>query len=188
MSESTLTPELLAAVNRAVDARLSALTPRIGLGYDIHRFVANRPLILGGVEIPSDVGGLDGHSDADAATHAVIDALLGAAALGDIGHFFPDTDPQWKGADSLHLLAHCVDRLARDGWRTTNVDVTIIAERPKLAPHVAAMRETLARVLGIPPDRVGVKATTHEKLGTLGRREGLAAIACAAIIRREIHA
>lgn len=188
MTQSALTPELLDAVNRAVDARLAAMMPRVGIGYDIHRFIEGRPCILAGVDVPSDVGGLEGHSDADAATHAVIDALLGAAALGDIGHFFPDTDPQWKGADSLHLLGACVDRLGRDGWRTVNVDVTIIAERPKIAPHIAAMRETLARVLQIPGDRVSIKATTNEKLGALGRREGLAAVACAAIIRQGGHA
>ena len=187
MSEP-LSPELLEAVNRAVDARLAAMTPRVGIGYDIHRFIEGRPLILGGTEIPSDVGGLEGHSDADAATHAVIDALLGAAALGDIGHFFPDTDPQWKGANSLHLLAAVINRIERDGWRVTNVDVTIIAERPKIAPHIATMRETLAHVIHIPADRIGIKATTHEKLGALGRKEGLAALACAALTRHGSHA
>lgn len=183
-----LSPELLQAVNRAVDARMAAMTPRVGVGYDIHRFIEGRPLILGGVEIASDVGGLEGHSDADAATHAIIDALLGAAAMGDIGHFFPDTDPRWKGANSLHLLAGCLDHLERDGWRVVNVDVTIIAERPKLAPHIQGMRETLAHTLKIPAERVSIKATTHEKLGALGRREGLAALACAAIVRHGSHA
>lgn len=183
MRETELSPELLAAVERAVDARMAAWAPRVGMGYDIHRFVPGRPLILGGIEIPSEQG-LDGHSDADAATHAVIDAMLGAACLGDIGHFFPDTDPQWKGADSLRLLAACRGRVEDEGWRLSSVDVTVIAERPKLAPHIGAMRARLAEVLGVAVGAVSIKATTHEKLGTLGRREGLAAIACALLVRQ----
>jgi 2-C-methyl-D-erythritol 2,4-cyclodiphosphate synthase len=186
MSESALSPELLEAVNRAVDARVAALAPRVGIGYDIHRFVSGRPLILGGVEVAADQG-LEGHSDADAATHAVIDAILGAACLGDIGHFFPDTDPRWKGADSQRLLAGCRERIEAEGWRVSSVDVTVIAEKPRLAPHVPAMRQALARTLGLSVDAVSLKATTHEKLGALGRREGLAAIACALLMRSDGH-
>lgn len=161
---------------------MAAMAPRVGVGYDIHRFSEGRALVLGGVDVPSDVG-LAGHSDADAATHAIIDAMLGAACLGDIGHFFPDTDPQWKGVSSLKLLDACRERVEREGWRTSSVDVTIIAEKPKLAPHIPRMRETLAGVLRLSPGAVSLKATTHEGLGTLGRREGLAAIACAMLVR-----
>jgi 2-C-methyl-D-erythritol 2,4-cyclodiphosphate synthase len=145
---------------------------RIGNGYDIHQLVRDRPLILGGVTIPHSLG-LLGHSDADVLTHAVMDAMLGALSLGDIGHYFPPTDEKWAGANSLELLAQ-VNGLVRDrGWRVGNVDSVIIAERPKMKPHVAAMRGNLARVLGIEDDRVGVKATTNEKLGPEGREEGI---------------
>ncbi|MGD1944220.1 MAG: 2-C-methyl-D-erythritol 2,4-cyclodiphosphate synthase [Leptolyngbyaceae cyanobacterium] len=149
---------------------------RIGNGYDIHRLVANRPLIIGGVKIAHDKG-LLGHSDADVLTHAIADALLGALSLGDIGTYFPPSDPQWAGADSLILLTQ-VYRMVRDrGWAIANVDSVIVAERPKLKPHIADIRKSLAEVLAVAPDQVGVKATTNEKLGPTGREEGIAAYA-----------
>ena len=147
---------------------------RIGHGYDVHRLVPDRALILGGVTIPWDYG-LLGHSDADVLTHAVMDALLGAAGLGDIGHLFPDTDPAYAGADSLVLLGQVMERLDRAGLRVGNVDTTLLAQRPKLAPHIPAMRGNLARVLGVDPSRVNVKATTEEGLGFTGAGEGMAA-------------
>lgn len=180
MTETALSQEVLEAIDRAVEARIRDLTPRVGIGYDIHRFSEGRPLILGGMDVPSDLG-LIGHSDADAATHAIIDAMLGAACLGDIGHMFPDSDPQWKGASSLDLLRAVQTRVREAGFDVSSVDVTIIAEKPRLAPHVPIMRGNLERILNAP---VSVKATTHEKLGTLGRREGLAAVACALLIRQ----
>lgn len=147
---------------------------RIGNGYDIHRLVTGRPLILGGVQIPHELG-LLGHSDADVLTHAIMDAMLGALSLGDIGHYFPPSDPKWAGADSLVLLAQ-VDQLIRtEGWRISNIDSVVIAERPKLKPHIEAMRDRLAKVLELEPNQVGVKATTNEKLGPVGREEGIAA-------------
>lgn len=149
---------------------------RIGNGYDIHRLVPDRPLILGGVEIEHNLG-LLGHSDADVLTHAIMDAMLGALSLGDIGHYFPPTDPKWKGADSLKLLEQ-VDQLIRDqGWQICNIDSVIVAERPKLKPHIAAMRDRLAKVLNLQPNQVGVKATTNEKLDATGREEGICAYA-----------
>jgi len=151
---------------------------RIGNGYDIHRLGPDRDLILGGIKIEHELG-LEGHSDADVLTHAIMDAMLGALSLGDIGHYFPPTDPQWKGADSLKLLAQ-VNQLLRDrGWQVSNIDSVVVAERPKLKPHINAMRTRLAEVLGIEPDRVGVKATTNEKLGPTGREEGICAYAVA---------
>jgi 2-C-methyl-D-erythritol 2,4-cyclodiphosphate synthase len=153
---------------------------RIGHGYDVHRLVEGRPLVLGGVTVPSDVG-LDGHSDADVLTHAVIDALLGAAALGDIGSHFPDTDERWRGADSLDLLRTVVGRLAEAGYAVGNVDATVVLERPKLRPYVDAMRETLAAGLGVDTGRVSVKATTGEGMGFVGTGEGAAAHAVALI-------
>lgn len=153
---------------------------RIGNGYDIHRLGPDRDLILGGIKIDHELG-LEGHSDADVLTHAIMDAMLGALSLGDIGHYFPPTDPQWKGADSLKLLEQ-VNQLLRDrGWRVSNIDSVVVAERPKLKPHITAMRDRLAGVLGIEPDRVGVKATTNEKLGPAGREEGICAYAVALI-------
>ncbi len=149
--------------------------PRSGIGYDSHRFDPDRPLILGGVTVPSEQGGLAGHSDADVLSHALIDALLGAAALGDIGRHFPDTDPAHAGADSLVLLAKVRDLLAGRGLAAAQVDATIIAERPKLAPYIDAMREKLAAVLGLGDDRISVKATTNEGMGAIGRGEGMAA-------------
>ena len=154
---------------------------RIGHGYDVHRLVAGRPLILGGVAIPSDVG-LDGHSDADVLTHAVIDALLGAAALGDIGSHFPDTDDEWRGADSMELLQTVVGRLAGAGFRVGNVDATVCLQRPRLRPFVDAMRERLAAGLGIDVGRVSVKATTGEGMGFVGTGEGASAHAVALIL------
>lgn len=151
---------------------------RIGNGYDIHRLGPDRDLILGGIKIDHELG-LEGHSDADVLTHAIMDAMLGALSLGDIGHYFPPTDPQWKGADSLKLLAQ-VNQLLRDrGWQVSNIDSVVVAERPKLKPHINAMRSRLAEVLGIEPDCVGVKATTNEKLGPTGREEGICAYAVA---------
>ena len=153
---------------------------RIGQGYDVHRLVENRPLILGGVEIKYDKG-LLGHSDADVLTHAVMDALLGAAALGDIGKMFPDTDERWRGADSLMLAKAVADRLYDNGYRIVNVDSTIVAQAPKLAPYIDVMRENIARALGISTESVSVKATTEEKLGFTGSGEGISAQAIALI-------
>jgi 2-C-methyl-D-erythritol 2,4-cyclodiphosphate synthase len=147
---------------------------RIGNGYDIHRLVEGRPLILGGVKIPH-VMGLLGHSDADVLTHAITDALLGALSLGDIGTYFPPNDPQWAGADSLKLLDQVYQMVRDRGWEIVNIDSVVIAERPKLKPHIAAMRSTLAAALSLAPDQVGVKATTNEQLGPTGREEGIAA-------------
>ena len=151
-----------------------------GIGWDSHRLAEGRPLILGGVEIEHDRG-LAGHSDADVLTHAVIDALLGAAGLGDIGEHFPDTDPAYKGADSLALLR---DAVALLGPREIlNVDTTVVMERPKLSPHKSAIRERLAGALGVSPDRVSVKASTGEGMGFVGREEGVAALAVATLSR-----
>lgn len=149
---------------------------RIGNGYDIHQLGTGRPLILGGVNIPHELG-LVGHSDADVLVHAMMDAMLGALSLGDIGHYFPPTDDRWKGADSLELLAQ-VNRLIQDkGWQVCNIDSTIVAERPKLKPYLPQMRDRIAAVLHIEGDRIGIKATTNEKLGPVGREEGIAAYA-----------
>ena len=153
---------------------------RIGHGYDVHRLTAGRRLILGGVEIPWELG-LLGHSDADVLTHAVMDALLGAAALGDIGQHFPDTDPAYEGADSLELLRHVTGILSQSGYRIGNVDATVLAQRPKLAPHIPAMREKLAAAMGTETSRVSAKATTEEGLGFTGAGEGIAAHAVALI-------
>ena len=147
---------------------------RIGHGYDVHRLVEGRKLILGGVEVPHTLG-LLGHSDADVLTHAVMDALLGAAALGDIGRHFPDTDPAYKGADSLVLLDHVMALLDQAGWQVGNVDATILAQKPKLAPYIHQMRDNLARCMKIAPEQVNVKATTEEKLGFTGAEQGIAA-------------
>ena len=155
---------------------------RVGCGYDVHKLVEGRRLILCGVEVPYELG-LLGHSDADVALHALMDALLGAAALGDIGKHFPDTDARFKGADSMKLTGHVVKLLAERGWQINNVDVTIIAQRPKLAAFIPAMREHVARVLGVDAYAVNIKATTTEKLGFTGRGEGIASEAVASIIR-----
>ena len=153
---------------------------RIGHGYDVHRLAAGRPLILGGVVVPSDLG-LDGHSDADVLAHAITDALLGAAAMGDIGAHFPDTDAEWKGADSIRLLETVVGRLAAAGFSIGNIDATVCLQRPKLRPHIDAMRARLAGALGIDVSRVSVKATTGEGMGFVGTGEGAAAHAVALI-------
>lgn len=151
---------------------------RIGHGYDVHRLVENRKLIMGGVEIPWEKG-LLGHSDADVLLHAIADALLGALALGDIGKHFPDTDPAFKGADSMKLLEHVVRLIQDKGYRLGNLDATIIAQRPKMAPHIPAMRDNIARICGVAGDRINVKATTEEGLGFTGTGEGIAAHAVA---------
>ena len=147
---------------------------RVGHGYDVHRLVEGRALILGGVTVPFDRG-LLGHSDADVLTHAVMDALLGAAGLGDIGRHFPDSDPAYAGADSLVLLDHVVALLNEKGWQVGNVDATILAQRPKLAPHIGQMRDNLARHMNVTAEQVNVKATTEEGLGFTGSGEGIAA-------------
>ena len=155
---------------------------RVGTGYDVHQLVADRPLVLGGVAIPAERG-LLGHSDADVALHAIMDAILGAVALGDIGQHFPPSDPAYRGIDSRHLLAHVRDLIAAEGWQIVNIDCTIVAERPKIAPHTAAMRAAIGETLGVAPDRVGIKATTNEQIGFIGREEGIAAIAVALLSR-----
>ena len=157
---------------------------RIGNGYDTHRLVEGRPLILGGqlLEHPEGLG-LDGHSDADVLVHAVMDALLGALSLGDIGKYFPPTDPRWKGADSMMLLEQVVALVKQRGWQIVNVDSVVIAERPKLKPHIDAMRGALAMRMGLDPDQVGVKATTNERLGPEGREEGMSCHAVALLTR-----
>jgi 2-C-methyl-D-erythritol 2,4-cyclodiphosphate synthase len=151
---------------------------RIGIGYDAHRLVPGRPLILGGVKIEFDLG-LEGHSDADALVHAVCDALLGAAAAGDIGAHFPDTDPSWAGIGSLVLLSKTVDIITARGFSIENIDATLLVEAPKVAPHRRKMVENIARTAGLSPDRVSVKATTNEGLGWIGRGEGIGAMAVA---------
>lgn len=155
---------------------------RIGHGYDVHRLVSDRRLILGGVELEYERG-LLGHSDADVLVHAVMDALLGAAALGDIGKLFPDSDPAYSGADSLELAKKVAALLKEHGWCVVNIDSTVLAQRPKLAPHISAMRKNIARALGISADAVSVKATTEEGLGFTGSGEGIAAHAVCLIER-----
>ncbi len=157
---------------------------RIGNGYDTHRLVKGRPLILGGQRLEHPEGlGLDGHSDADVLVHALMDALLGALSLGDIGKYFPPTDPRWKGADSLVLLEQVVALVQQHGWQIVNVDSVVIAERPKLKPHIEAMRRAIAKSMGVEPDQVGVKATTNERLGPEGREEGISCHAVALLTR-----
>ena len=146
---------------------------RIGHGYDVHRLAAGRDLIIGGVQIPHRMG-LDGHSDADVLTHAVMDALLGAAALGDIGQHFPDTDPAYLGISSLKLLTRVWALITERGYRLGNLDVTVLAQKPKLAPYLPQMKEKLCAILGAEPDRVNIKATPEEHLGFTGREEGIA--------------
>ncbi len=152
---------------------------RVGQGYDVHRFAAGRRLVLGGVEIACERGGLLGHSDADVLAHAVANALLGSLALGDLGTHFPDTDPRWKDAASLDLLRDVVGRVRARGFAPVNCDATLVAQEPRLAPHVPRMRANLAEALGVAVEQVSVKATTHETLGALGRAEG---IACQAVV------
>ena len=159
---------------------MDAALPRVGIGYDIHRLATGRRLVLGGVEIPFDRG-LDGHSDADVLLHAVMDAMLGAAGLGDIGQHFPSGDPRFKGASSLALLTRVMGLLSGLGYEVGNVDATVVAERPRLSPHIPEMRRLIAGALRIPVESVGVKATTNEGLGPLGANEGIAAWAVALI-------
>ena len=156
---------------------------RIGQGYDVHALAEGLPMVLGGVHIPSQTGFV-AHSDGDVAIHALCDALLGALALGDIGHLFPDTDDRWKGVDSTELLAAVLALPEFSGWSVVNADITIALQAPKLAPHIAAMRARLAEVMGISPDRVSVKATTTEHLGFVGRREGCEVWAIVLIARK----
>lgn len=151
---------------------------RIGHGYDVHRLVAGRKLILGGVDIPHETG-LLGHSDADVLLHAISDAILGAIAAGDIGKHFPDSDPAYKGADSIKLLRHVMGLAREKGYYIGNIDATIVAQKPKLAPHIEQMRLNIAAAVGAEPDRINVKATTTEELGFAGRKEGIAAYAVA---------
>lgn len=170
------TPEDLLAARAYLGGEGGKKTVRIGYGYDVHRLVEGRKLILAGVEVPFEKG-LLGHSDADVIAHAVADALLGAAALGDIGHLFPDTDPRYDGADSLKLLGEVCRLLREKGFSIGNIDATLLAQRPKIAPHIVQMRESLAAACGIPVGQVSVKATTEERLGFTGREEGMAASA-----------
>jgi 2-C-methyl-D-erythritol 2,4-cyclodiphosphate synthase len=156
---------------------------RVGIGYDSHRFAAGRPLILGGVTVPHDRG-LTGHSDADALAHAVTDAVLGAARAGNIGRLFPDTDPQWKDADSIRLLAAAVGRVKQMGFAVGQVDATVITEQPRLGPHLQAMEERLAGALGVTPAAVSIKAKTNEGMGFIGRGEGIAVMAVATLEAR----
>jgi 2-C-methyl-D-erythritol 4-phosphate cytidylyltransferase/2-C-methyl-D-erythritol 2,4-cyclodiphosphate synthase len=161
-----------------------ALAARVGVGYDIHRLVPDRPLILGGVRIPSPRG-LAGHSDADVLIHAIMDAMLGAAGMRDIGHHFPPSDPTYRDADSVSLLAQIAGRLRASGWAVGNVDAVVYLEAPRIAPFVEAMRDRIASTLGIPPGQVGIKATTAEGLGAIGRHEGIAAQAVALLERTD---
>ncbi|MGN8886477.1 2-C-methyl-D-erythritol 2,4-cyclodiphosphate synthase [uncultured Blautia sp.] len=154
---------------------------RVGMGYDVHKLTEGRDLILGGVNIPWEKG-LLGHSDADVLIHAVMDALLGAAALGDIGKHFPDTDPAYKGISSVKLLLHVTELLKQNGYSIGNIDATIIAQKPKMAPHIAQMRKNMAEAMQIPEDCLNIKATTEEGLGFTGRGEGIAAQAICLLI------
>lgn len=156
----------------------------VGIGYDVHALVEGRKLILGGVEIPH-AKGLEGHSDADALMHAICDAVLGALGLPDIGHFFPNTDPRWQGAPSRVFLEEAARQAKAGGGRIVNIDATIIAQQPKVYPHIGKMKENLARALGVPASRIGIKATTNEKMGFVGREEGIAAMAVASVDRPE---
>lgn len=167
----------------APDSAAAPFDLRVGEGWDVHQLVAGRKLILGGVEVPH-VTGLLGHSDADVLLHAITDALLGAAGLGDIGRHFPDTDERFRGADSAVLLAEAARRVAAEGWRIGNLDTTVIAQAPKLAPHIPAMQERIAAVLGLAPAQVNVKAKTAEKLGPVGEGRAMEARAVVLLHRR----
>jgi 2-C-methyl-D-erythritol 2,4-cyclodiphosphate synthase len=156
---------------------------RVGIGYDSHRFEEGRPLVLGGIRIPHSRG-LAGHSDADAVAHALIDAILGAAAAGDIGRHFPDTDPKWKGADSMELLGSARELVRQHGYAVAQADLTIITEQPRLGPHLAAMAAKLAERLGAPPGSVSLKVKSNEGMGFIGRGEGIAVIAVATLEAR----
>jgi 2-C-methyl-D-erythritol 2,4-cyclodiphosphate synthase len=155
---------------------------RIGNGYDLHRLVSDRKLSLGGVEIPYEKG-LLGHSDADVLTHAIMDAMLGALALGDIGHYFPPTDPKWAGADSIMLLQQVQELIGAQGWRVNNLDSMVIAEAPKLKPHIKAMRDRLAQAMNLPIDCVSVKATTNEGMDAIGQKEAIAVHAVVLLVK-----
>ncbi|MEN9469322.1 MAG: hypothetical protein RL630_1055 [Verrucomicrobiota bacterium] len=155
-----------------------------GIGYDVHRLVVDRPLVLGGVVIPHPLG-LDGHSDADVLCHAIADALLGAAGEPDIGHLFPNTDPSIRGISSLEILRRVRALLDEKSIRLHNIDATLIAEEPKISPHLALMKERVGTAIGLPPTRIGIKATTNESMGFLGRSEGMAALATACVDRPE---
>lgn len=158
---------------------------RVGMGIDFHRFAEGRPLVIGGVTIPH-TRGLLGHSDADVLTHALCDALLGAAGLGDIGTHFPDTDERYHGISSLTLLEQVISLLSRDGWCPVNVDITVIAQEPKLTPHFPSMKEALGRIIHLSTENIGLKATTSEGMGAIGRAEGISAF-CVALIERDAH-
>lgn len=160
--------------------------PRTGIGYDVHRFADGRRLVLGGVEI-AHARGLEGHSDADVVVHAIADAILGAAALGDIGTHFPPSDERWRGADSRDLLRLAADTVREAGWLVVNIDATVIAESPRIGPHAAAMRDALAGCLGLDDGAVSIKATTNEGMGFVGRGEGIAAIATALLVPVEVE-
>ena len=157
---------------------------RIGNGYDVHRLVEGRKLILGGVDVPHTLG-LEGHSDADALVHALCDALLGALGAGDIGAYFPDTDPQWKGISSLLLLKEVMRMCREKGYELSNADTVIVAQKPKLAPHLPEMKDNIASTMGINTDQINIKATTTEKLGFAGREEGIAAYAVALLVKND---
>ena len=157
---------------------------RVGMGYDVHKLVEGRDLILGGVKIPHTLG-LLGHSDADVLLHAIMDALLGAAALGDIGKHFPDTDPQYKGISSIRLLEHVAKLIEEKGYIVENIDATIIAQKPKMAPHIPQMRANMAKAMGINESQLNIKATTEEKLGFTGREEGIASQAICLLNERK---
>lgn len=152
----------------------------VGIGYDVHQLVAGRKLILGGVEIPHTKG-LDGHSDADALMHAICDAILGALGEPDIGHFFPNSDPRWKNAPSRIFLEEAANQVAGRKGRIVNVDATVIAQQPRIYPHIAGMKKNIAAALGVSEKQIGIKATTNEKMGFVGREEGIAAMAVASI-------
>ena len=156
---------------------------RVGQGFDVHEFAEGRPLIIGGIEVPSDKG-LLGHSDADVLLHTVTDAALGAIGEGDIGHHFPDTDPEWEGADSAKLLSFIWDKVEAKGYTLGNVDCTIMAQAPKMAPYIEQMRNRIAELLNAEPSQVNVKATTTEKLGFVGRKEGIASMATILLIKK----
>jgi len=153
----------------------------MGIGYDVHELVEGRPLFLGGVEIPHTKG-LDGHSDADALLHAITDALLGALGLGDIGLHFPNTDPRWKNVRSTVFLEHAAELARAQGAKIMNIDASLLAERPKISPYIPAMKEAISKALSLPVSRIGIKATTNEKLGFIGREEGIAAMAVACVL------
>ena len=155
---------------------------RIGNGYDLHRLVSDRRLVLGGVEIPYEKG-LLGHSDADVLTHAIMDAMLGALALGDIGHYFPPTDPKWAGADSIMLLQQVQELILAQGWQVNNLDAVVIAEAPKLKPHIKAIRDRLSQAMNLPIDCVSVKATTNEGMDAIGQKEAIAVHAVVLLVK-----